>query len=88
MFGFLLWLIVGGVLGVLASIVMGRDATHGHILSKVVGIVGAAVGGWILSPVVGAPSITSGRISPVGLLVAFASAIALLGTVNRVTRKR
>ena len=39
--GFILWLIVGGVVGWLASLVMRTDAQQGIILNIVVGIIGA-----------------------------------------------
>src|SRR5689334_4244328 len=55
--GFILWLIIGGVVGWLASLIMRRDASQGIILNVVVGIVGAMLGGWLVGPIVGAPSI-------------------------------
>jgi uncharacterized membrane protein YeaQ/YmgE (transglycosylase-associated protein family) len=45
--GFILWLVIGGVVGWLASLVMKRDASQGIILNIVVGIVGAMLGGWL-----------------------------------------
>ncbi len=86
--GFILWLIIGGVVGWLASIVMKRDASQGIILNIVVGIVGALLGGWLISPLIGAPSINSGEISVASLLVSFVGAVVLLAIVNLVTRKR
>ena len=44
---FIIWLIVGGIVGWLASLVMKRDAQQGIILNVVVGIVGALLAGWI-----------------------------------------
>ena len=58
--GIILWLVIGGVVGWLASIVMNRDGSQGIILNIVVGIVGALLGGWLMSPMFGAPSINSG----------------------------
>ena len=52
--GIILWLVIGGVVGWLASIVMRRDGSPGSILNIVVGIVGALLGGWLISPLVGA----------------------------------
>ena len=43
----IIWLIVGGVIGWLASIVMKTNAQMGCIANVVVGIVGAAIGGWL-----------------------------------------
>jgi len=48
--GILLWLIIGGVIGWLASIVMKRDGSQGILLNVVVGIIGAMLGGWLLGP--------------------------------------
>ena len=54
--GIILWLVIGGVVGWLASIVMRRDGSQGIFLNIVVGIVGALLGGWLMGPMVGAPS--------------------------------
>jgi uncharacterized membrane protein YeaQ/YmgE (transglycosylase-associated protein family) len=48
---FIIWLIVGGVIGWLASILMKTDGQQDLFLNVVVGIVGAMLGGWVLSPV-------------------------------------
>ena len=47
--GIILWLIVGGIIGWLASMVMRTDAQQGILLNIVVGIVGAFIGGLIFS---------------------------------------
>jgi uncharacterized membrane protein YeaQ/YmgE (transglycosylase-associated protein family) len=86
--GIILWLVIGGVIGWLASIVMRTDGSQGIILNVVVGIVGAFLGGWLISPLVGAPSINSGEISMGSLLVSFIGAVILLAIVNLFTRKR
>ena len=86
--GFILWLVIGGVVGWLASIVMKRDASQGIILNIVVGIVGALLGGWLFGPMIGAPSINSGEISGGSLLVSFLGAVILLAIVNLISRKR
>ncbi len=86
--GIILWLIIGGVIGWLASIVMRTDGSQGIVLNVVVGIVGALLGGWLISPLVGAGTINSGDISLSGLLVSFLGAVVLLAIVNLFTRKR
>ena len=86
--GFILWLVIGGVVGWLASIVMKRDANQGILLNIVVGIIGAMLGGWLFGPMVGAPSINSGEISFPSLLVSFLGAVVLLAIVNFFTRRR
>jgi uncharacterized membrane protein YeaQ/YmgE (transglycosylase-associated protein family) len=67
---------------------MKRDASQGIILNIVVGIVGALLGGWLISPLIGAPSINSGEISMASLLVSFLGAVILLAIVNLFTRRR
>ena len=85
---FLLWLIVGGILGWLASIVMGRNDQMGMILNVVVGIVGALLGGWLISPLVGVPTINQNAFSLPAMLVSLVGAIILLGIVNLFRRGR
>jgi uncharacterized membrane protein YeaQ/YmgE (transglycosylase-associated protein family) len=46
--GFIIWLIIGGVVGWLASLIMRTDAQQGVLLNIVVGIVGAFIAGWLL----------------------------------------
>lgn len=88
MIGFILWLVIGGVIGWLASIVMRRDGSQGVLLNIVVGIIGAVLGGWLLSPLIGAPTINSGVISVGSLLVSFLGAVILLAIVNLISRRR
>ncbi|MGE0775634.1 MAG: GlsB/YeaQ/YmgE family stress response membrane protein [Sphingomonadaceae bacterium] len=80
--GIILMIIVGGILGWLASILMRTDAQQGIFLNIIVGIIGAALGGFLLSPLLGAPSITSGALSVGSLLVSFLGAVILLAIVN------
>ena len=42
---FIIWLVIGGIIGWLASMVMRTDAQQGVVLYVVVGIVGALLGG-------------------------------------------
>jgi uncharacterized membrane protein YeaQ/YmgE (transglycosylase-associated protein family) len=86
--GIILWLVIGGVIGWLASIVMRTDGSQGIFLNIVVGIVGAFLGGWLIGPLLGAPSINSGVISIGSLLVSFLGAVVLLALVNLFTRRR
>ena len=86
--GFILWLIIGGAVGWLASLILKRDASQGITLNVVVGIIGAMLGGWLVGPVVGAPSINSGQISIPSLLVSLLGALLLLAIVNLITRNR
>lgn len=78
----IIWLVVGGLIGWLASLVMKTDAQQGVILNVVVGVVGAVLGGWLLSPLLGAGTLNQGDFSLLGLLVSFGGAIILLFVVN------
>ena len=84
----IIWLIVGGLIGWLASLVMRTDAQQGVVLNVVVGIVGALLGGFLLSPLVGAGTINQSNFSLPALLVSFGGAIILLFIVNMVRRGR
>jgi Predicted membrane protein len=83
---FIVWLVVGGVIGWIASMIMRTDAQQGVILNVVVGIIGAALGGWLISPLVGVPSINENAFSIGALLVSLVGAIVLLAIVNLLRR--
>jgi len=82
----IIWLVVGGVIGWLASLVMKTDAQQGMILNVVLGVAGALLGGWLLSPLLGAGTVNQGDFSLLGLLVSFGGAIILLFVVNLLRR--
>lgn len=86
--GLIIVLIIGGILGWLASIVMRTDAQQGIILNVVVGIIGALLGGLLLGGLVGGASITTGALDVRSLLVSFLGAIILLAIVNLFRRGR
>lgn len=79
---FIIWIIIGGILGWLASIVMKTDAQQGIFLNIIVGIVGALLGGWLLAPLFGTGTINQDNFSIGSLLVSFLGAIILLAIVN------
>jgi uncharacterized membrane protein YeaQ/YmgE (transglycosylase-associated protein family) len=81
MVGLLIWLVIGGVVGWLASIVMRTDAQQGIFLNIIVGIVGAFIGGLLFGG-----NINSGVITPTTFLVSLVGAIILLAIVNLVRR--
>lgn len=83
---FIIWLVVGGLIGWVASMVMKTDAQQGMILNVVVGIVGAVIGGWFISPLVGAGTINQDNFSAPALMVSFVGAAILLGIVNLIRR--
>jgi len=83
----IIWLVVGGVIGWIASLIMKTDAQQGLLLNVVVGIVGALIGGWLISPLVGAGTLNQGDFSLPGLLVSLVGAIILLFVVNLIRRR-
>ena len=83
----LIWLIVGGVVGWLASLIMRTDAQQGILLNVIVGIIGAFIGGWVVSPMVGVGTINEG-ISIGSILVSLVGAVILLAVVNLFRRGR
>lgn len=78
--GLIILLVVGGLIGWVASSIM-RDNT-GILLNIVIGIVGAMVAGFIVTPLIGGAPITSGVISLPSILVSLLGAIVLLAVVN------
>ena len=82
MINFIVWLIVGGVIGWIASIFMRTDAQQGIFLNVVVGIVGAALAGWLISPLFGIPTINQDAFSIGSLFVSLLGAVILLAIVN------
>jgi uncharacterized membrane protein YeaQ/YmgE (transglycosylase-associated protein family) len=85
--GILIWLIVGGLVGWLASIIMRTDAQQGMVLNVVVGIIGALLAGFIISPMIGVGTINEG-ISVATFLVSLVGAVILLAIVNLFRRGR
>jgi len=80
--GLIIWLIIGGIVGWLASIIMRTDAQQGVLLNIVVGIIGAVIGGLIL----GRGNINNAGLSVSTFLVSLLGAIVLLAIVNLVRR--
>jgi uncharacterized membrane protein YeaQ/YmgE (transglycosylase-associated protein family) len=82
MINFIIWIIVGAIIGWLASLIMHRNAQQGFLLDIVVGIVGAFLGGLLLAPLFGTGTINQNDFSLSGLLVSLLGAIILLAIVN------
>jgi len=80
--GLIIWLIVGGVVGWLASMVMRTDGQQGIFLNIVVGIVGAFIGSLLFN----GGSINTGVITPTTFVISLVGAIILLAIVNLVRR--
>jgi uncharacterized membrane protein YeaQ/YmgE (transglycosylase-associated protein family) len=75
----ILWIILGGILGWIASII---NAQQGLVLNIVVGIIGALVAGFLLTPLFGMSTINQNNFSLPSLLVSLLGAIILLAIVN------
>ena len=85
--GWIIAIVVGGVAGWLASIVMRRDASMGILWNVIIGIIGALLGNAVLAPLLG----FGGSIQTFDLgafAIAVLGAIVLLGIVNLVQRGR
>ncbi len=85
--GWIIALIVGGVAGWLASLVMNRDASMGIVWNIVVGCVGSIIGNMIAGPLLGITGSVQ-EFSITGLVVAVVGAVVLLGIVNLIQRGR
>ena len=78
MINFLIWIIAGAVIGWVASLIMKTNSRQGLIADIVVGIVGAFVGGYFLSPLFNVSTINEGNFSLPALLVSLGGAVILL----------
>ena len=86
MTAFLVYIVVGGLIGWVASIVMHTNGQQGILLNIVVGIIGAFVAGLVLSPMFGISTIGQGNYSLPAILVSLFGAIILLAAVNLLRR--
>jgi uncharacterized membrane protein YeaQ/YmgE (transglycosylase-associated protein family) len=82
MINFIIWIIVGGILGWLASMIMRTDAQQGVLLNIIVGIIGAFLAGLVLTPLFGVGTINQSNFSIASLLISLLGAVILLGIVN------
>lgn len=85
---FIIWIVVGGIIGWVASKIMNTDAQQGIFLNIVVGIVGAFLGGWLISPLVGVPTINQNAFSIGALVVSLIGAVILLAIVKLFRRSK
>ncbi|MFN3980819.1 MAG: GlsB/YeaQ/YmgE family stress response membrane protein [Caldilinea sp.] len=88
MVNFLVWIIVGGLIGWVASMIMRTNAQQGILLNVVVGIVGAFLAGLLLTPFLGIGTINQTDFSIPAMLVSLGGAVILLGIVNLFRRGR
>jgi uncharacterized membrane protein YeaQ/YmgE (transglycosylase-associated protein family) len=80
--GLIVLLIVGGLIGWVASMIMRTDGQQGIFLNIVVGIVGALLAGFLITPLIGGAPITSGVISIQSVVVSLLGAVVLLAIIN------
>lgn len=85
--GWIIALIVGGIAGWLASIVMNRNASMGVFLNIVVGCVGSVIGNALAGPLLGVRGSVQ-QFSLTGLIIAFVGAVILLAIMNWFQRSR
>lgn len=78
----IIWLVVGGIVGWLASIIMRTNAQQGIVMNVVVGIVGALLAGLVITPLIGGETINSDSFSVEGFVISLLGATILLGIVN------
>jgi uncharacterized membrane protein YeaQ/YmgE (transglycosylase-associated protein family) len=89
MINFIIALVMGGIIGWLASLVMNRDASMGIFWNIVVGVVGSILGRFLFSWLTGGTArMRDEPFDPMTLLVAFGGAVVLLAIVNLVQRGR
>ena len=81
-----IWLIVGALAGWIASLIMKTDASMGAVMNIVVGIVGAFIGGWVLS-LLNIATPPAGQLNIPSILTAVLGAVILLAIVKAVRRQ-
>ena len=87
MLSWIIAIIIGGVAGWIASMVMGRDASMGIFWNIIVGLIGSLIGNWIGNAFLGVGG-PIGEVSLAGFLVAILGAVILLAIANLVQRGR
>lgn len=66
--GYIAWLVLGGLAGWIASMIMKTDASQGIILNIIVGIIGASLGGWLFG-IFGGAGVTGFNLYSLGVSV-------------------
>lgn len=84
--GFIYMLVVGGLLGWVASMIMRTDGQQGVLLNIVIGIVGAVLSGYFVTPFLGGAPITTGSFDMKSLVVSLIGALILLAIINLIRR--
>lgn len=84
--GLLLTLLLGGLAGWIASMIMNRDGQQGILLNVVVGVVGAFLANLVLAPLLGVEAVLD-QVTFWGFAMSVLGAVLLLAIVNLFTRK-
>jgi len=87
MLSWIIAIVIGGVAGWIASMIMGRDASMGIFWNIIVGLIGSLIGNWVGNAFLGVGG-PIGEFSLEGFLVAIAGAVILLAIANLVQRGR
>jgi uncharacterized membrane protein YeaQ/YmgE (transglycosylase-associated protein family) len=87
MWTLILIIVIGGLIGWVASKIMGTDPEQGIFLNIVVGIVGALLAGFLINPLIGGGNIIGGDFSFSALLISLLGAILLIWIVGLIRKK-
>jgi uncharacterized membrane protein YeaQ/YmgE (transglycosylase-associated protein family) len=80
------WIVLGLIAGVIAKYLLGSQAKHGVIVTILIGIAGALVGGWAASELFGIKS-TGGFFDLSTWLIAIVGSVVLLGIYYAITNR-
>lgn len=86
--GWILAIIMGGIMGWLASKVMNRDASMGIFMNIIVGCVGSILGRFLFGSFLGGGHLRGDAFDPMTLLTSFIGAVILLAIANFIQRGR
>lgn len=82
----IVWIIVGALAGWVASMIMKTDASMGALANIVVGIIGAFLGGWVVS--LFGYNVAEGQINIPSILTAILGSVILLAIIKAVRGQR
>ncbi len=83
--GFIILIIVGALIGWVASLIMNTDAQQGAFANILIGIVGSLVGAWLFGSVFGIPSAQfAGSPSIAGIFWGVLGALVIIGVLRMV----